>query len=287
MNGKSMLARIQRIVLCAVLTEISSAPVAAEDLQIEGATGLGELVPCARMVLLAIVEEAGRPRESHSETIRSETAGFTHSDQRAEQLIRAAARSAAKLGDRQLRARAFVLAIGVGLDDSELLRRHIVTRQLWQQLESEQDRKKRIAVLGRPTINGRSDLLHHFCVSASLCAVLSPDLVEKVGLLKESQDSTGVSGFSFKDYCANLAGIELANQVLSSPDLLLQGQFFSVADYVPNMDSLEDRLSAELFRAKYGSISDTRFLEQRARIIEVIAHLPAYQRKPERQRKMP
>lgn len=162
------------------------------------------------------------------------------------------------------------------------MRRHIATRHLWQQFESDEEREKRLTVLGKPTINGRSDLLQHFCVSASLCALLSPDTVEKIGLLKESSDATTNSGFSFKDYCANLAGIELAKQVLGDPDILLEEQFFLVADYVPAMDSLQEGLSSEVFRAKYGSTSDTRFLEQRTRIVEVVVQLPAYQRGQER-----
>src|SRR5437588_12218593 len=58
-----------------------------------------------------------------------------------------AAAQAAKRVPALRRADAFLLAMGVALDDSDLLRNNALTRGLWQQLETADERERRLRVM--------------------------------------------------------------------------------------------------------------------------------------------
>src|SRR5258708_10723933 len=53
--------------------------------------------------------------------------------------------------------RAFLIALGVGLDDTDLLRKNPLTRGYWKQWESDDDRKRRLPLLGDPSLRNRHD----------------------------------------------------------------------------------------------------------------------------------
>ena len=106
---------------------------------------------------------------------------------------------------------AYLAAIGIALDDSDLVRRNVVFGPFCRRVESEDDRKARIAVLGQPTVRNQRDKCQHFCVSCLLVALVNPEAAEAAGLLKEQQDMRpGGSGFSFADLAADFAGVAFA-----------------------------------------------------------------------------
>ena len=174
--------------------------------------------------------------------------------------VRSAAAAARRLPPEQAPG-AMLLALGVALDDSDLLRRNPLTAGLCKQIETDDERQKRLAVLGTPTVRGRRDLCQHFVVSALLTEAGSAVLAEAAGLLKEQRDMRkGGSGFSFADLQADLAGVAFAVRLKKgelSPEKLAKG--FVVADFVPDHAGLKEGLSEERFKELFGSTTDDRF----------------------------
>ena len=116
---------------------------------------------------------------------------------------------------------AYLLALGIALDSSDMMRRNLVTRGFWRKVENDDDWKRRLAVLGEPMVQGRHDLCQHFVVSAALTAMLGAKNAESAGILKEMLDARdGGSGFSFNDLSADLAGVAFAQQLLRTPKQL-------------------------------------------------------------------
>ena len=160
-----------------------------------------------------------------------------------------------------MRRRRLLLGVGVALDRSALLRNNLVTRFTWRRVENDSERKKRLAVLGEPTVHGRHDLAQQFCVSAALTALHGAKAAEAAGLLKEWLDSAeGGSGFSFADLASDLAGVELATRLLAKPERLAElEKGFRVADYCLSPKGLKEDLSRKEFEKQFGSLSDARF----------------------------
>jgi hypothetical protein len=176
------------------------------------------------------------------------------------------------------RADAFLLALGVGMDDSDLLRKNLVTRETWLRLEPEAAFKKRVALLGSPTMRGRRDWCQHFWVSCALTVLGSPRAAESAGILKEQLDSRpGGSGFSFDDLCADFAGIAFAKMIQDNPKTLTGlAREFRVPDYLPDPKDLPTGLSREEFGKRYGSVTDERFRDMQMSIWKRVLALPAY-----------
>ncbi len=192
--------------------------------------------------------------------------------------VKAAAAAATTLGE-DVRAAAFLIGLGIALDDSTLLRKNPVTGRLCEAVESDAERRERLTVLGLPTMHQRRDLCQHFAVSAALAEAQGPVLAEAAGLLKELADLEGASGFSFADLAADYAGVAFAQKVKKTPAVLADlAKGFAVADYVPSVSGLREGLSRERFEADYGSAGDPRLMNAleavRARVIE----LPAYKK---------
>src|SRR5262245_2488393 len=101
--------------------------------------------------------------------------------------VRSAAAAAGRL-PREQAAGALLLALGVALDDSDVLRGNRLMGGLCRQIETDDERRKRLAVLGSPTVRGRRDLCQHFVVSALLTEASGAALAEAAGLLKEQRD---------------------------------------------------------------------------------------------------
>lgn len=199
-------------------------------------------------------------------------------DQLTAEYVKVAAAVAATQAE-DMRATAFLVGLGIALDDSTVLRKNPVTGKLCEAVESDPERRERIAVLGLPTMRHRRDLCQHFVVSAALAEMQGPALAEAAGLLKELADLDGASGFSFADLAADYAGVAFAQKVKKTPAVLATlAKEFAVADYVPVVTGLREGLSRTRFEADFGSTSDPRLLnaleEARARVIE----LPAYKK---------
>ncbi|MCX7426619.1 MAG: hypothetical protein NTW96_13470, partial [Planctomycetia bacterium] len=180
----------------------------------------------------------------------------------------------------EIASKAFLLGLAVALDDSTMLRDHAVLGPVLRAVESDEQRRQRLEVLGKPTMHGRHDLVEHFVVSAALAVPLGPDAAEAAGTAKELSDSRGASGFSFVDLSADIAGTAFASRVakgeLSLSDV---ASGFLVKNYVPDGGNLEEGLSSKVFAERYGSTEDARFREAKEEIRRRILALPGHEKK--------
>jgi hypothetical protein len=228
-----------------------------------------ELVSATQAVVLAVVDAA---RVNHK--------AFTDlkGDNLTEYLIRIAAAEAAHYPP-ALASKAFMLGIAIAFDDSKLLRDSPVLGSFIREVESDEARQHRLAVLGTPTIYGRHDHAQHFTVSSALVISLCPSMAEKTGIAKEISDSRDKSGFSFIDLSADMAGIAFASQIINGKITLPQlAKSFKIRDYVPEFNELKEGISWEDFTKEYGSINDARCVKIRLEIQKRIQLLPGYKK---------
>jgi hypothetical protein len=229
---------------------------------------LTPLAEGTRAVLTAVVQAA--------ETNQRRPARLT-GDALTEHYFRTAAAAARRLPPEQGVA-AYLVALGFGLDDSEVFRKNPLTRDLSFQVESDAERKHRLAVLGSPTMRGRRDWAQHFVVSCTLTALIGPQFTEATGIFKEQLDARGGSGFSFADIAANLAGIAFANRLRETAAVPAElADSFRVADYLPEATGLKEGLAWEKFAKDYGSTSDARFRAELTAIWKRVQALPGHQ----------
>jgi hypothetical protein len=199
-------------------------------------------------------------------------------DELTAEYVKAAAAAATAL-DEKRQARAFLLGLGIALDDSTVLREKAVVGKVSKAAESDDDRKERLAVLGRPTLRGRRDLCQHFAVSAALTETFGAGVAEVAGLAKEQADMLGTSGFSFADLAANLAGIELATSVTADPKKLADiAKRFVADDYLPDVSSFAEGLTEAAFKKKYGSPTDDRFKAALDDVRKAVKAAPAFRK---------
>ena len=197
-------------------------------------------------------------------------------DRLAEMFFRQAADAARRLPP-PVASEAYLVGLGIGLDDSPLLHESPILGRLWREWESDEDRNARLAVLGSPAMRGRRDSAQHFVVSAALAALIHPAAAETIGVLKEIRDAQGGSGFSFVDLQSDLAGVEFATR-LSRSQISLErlARSFAVDDFLPEPGGLGEGLSWGDFLAAYGSMQDERFRRQREAIRQRILSLRGY-----------
>ncbi|MBU4400767.1 MAG: hypothetical protein KKE86_15730 [Planctomycetes bacterium] len=217
-------------------------------------------------------------------------------DELTEHYVRQAAAAARRL-PREVAGAAFLLGLGVALDDSPLPdqsgtgpffggetpfadRRWAEDMDLSPsvaQLESASERAARLAVLGAPTMHARRDLLRHFAVSAALVVLVGPRGAEGAGILKELADARGGSGFSFADLSADLAGVVFAVAVGKGKIPLSRLEdSFSVGDFLPEVGGLKEGIGWNEFVGSYGYPPDARLSRQRAPLLKRILALPGY-----------
>jgi len=172
-------------------------------------------------------------------------------DRLMESYVRSAAAAAKRLPPKE-GSTALLLALGIALDDSSVLRVHPRTRDFVRRLETPAQRRDRIAAIGSPTMRGRRDLAKHFVVSSYLTAIVGRHAAETAGLAKELADAQAGSGFSFADLTADQAGIQFAREVLDGTVSLGElARHFTVAAYVPDVASLPEGLDWNTLKATY------------------------------------
>lgn len=260
----------------------------ADEGDVPKKSGSERLADNARTVLAAIVQAAGDNQRLPQKEERGARAPFRRTgDDLTEYYVRAAATAARRLPEKEA-APACLLALGIALDDSTLLRDNLLTRWLWRRVETNEARKQRLAVLGSPTLHGRHDLAQHFSVSAALTAVSGPVAAESAGVLKEVMDSRGGSGFSFADLSADLAGITFARRLLDKPERLADVEkHFRIGDYALSPRGLPEGMQAADFAKKYGSLKDERYLRLQEDIRKRLDALPGYRNSSEDKQKSP
>lgn len=218
----------------------------------------------------------GRNNEGSSGS-KADIKKITSGDELTELCLRAAAAEAAKL-PKPHQVDAFLLGFGLAMDRPGHLRRN----PLWLRNAAgfAQSNYEVIAIpprIPRPSINGREDLLLHFGYSAALAALAGPKSAEMAGLVKELSDARGESGFSFDDYAADLAGIELAQRLKANGSVPEEfATRIQLSDIMPNVDGLPSGLNLETLNRDFGVPEDERFRNQRTEIVDLILALPAY-----------
>lgn len=193
-----------------------------------------------------------------------------------EHYVRRAAAAANRL-PRNYAPKAFLLGLGIGTDSSSVLRDSPLIGKICREVESDDERRDRLLVIGSPTMHGRRDLGQHFAVSCALAVVVGSHGAEIAGISKELNDARGGSGFSFADLAADLAGIRFSKDVT---DLKLSlgrlADSFTVADYLPPPTGLPEGIPWDKFLAEYGSIADDRFRRSKDAIGKRIEQLKGY-----------
>jgi hypothetical protein len=191
-------------------------------------------------------------------------------------------RAAAAAREEKVPPAAFLLALGVALDDTNVLRGNPVARLYLKQVESDAERKRRLRVVGKPTLRGRHDWVMHFTISAALTAHSGPAVAEQIGILKEVLDSTGSSGFSFGDLAADFAGIAFANLLLDRPEearsrLRDLAETFDGNRYLPaSAKDLEEDIPRERFQKLYGGTDEPRFARMCEKIRKSVLDAPGF-----------
>jgi hypothetical protein len=190
--------------------------------------------------------------------------------------VQRAARAASGLPE-DVAPRAFLLALAVGLDDTQWLASVPQAAEVAVAAEAPSERAVRLALFGEPTIRRRRDLAAHFFVSAYLTSALGAEAALAAGVAKELIDAQGPSGFSFADIAADRAGMRFASGVLAGQiPLRLLADSFSVAAFTPDIDGLPEGLSAVQFKDQFGAARGPRFGKQIAEIDRRILELPPY-----------
>lgn len=240
------------------------------------------LTDSARRIVAAVVKAAERNHRLPAPGTPGVKGPFRLTgDELTEYYFREAIAAARDVPEKQA-VPALLLALGVALDTSDLLQQNPLTRGTVTRIESEEERRQRLKVLGLPTLRGRHDLAQHFVVSCTLTGLLGPALAEAAGLLKEQRDMLpGGSGFSFADLCADLAGVTFANWLRQKGTIPADlATTFTVANFMPDIKGLREGLSQEAFAKSYGSVSDERFLTEKQALLKRIQALPGYQTTP-------
>lgn len=227
----------------------------------------------ASRVLNSVVSavEARRPKVAEGEAVR-----WYEGDDLTQFYVRRAALSALQF-DPEDSGRVYLIALGIFMDRPGALQKLPVTAPLVKEVEAEHIRKRRLEVLGKPTIHDRHDLALHFFLSAYLTATFGADAAYNLGIAKELSDSNGGSGFSFADLAADRAGVEFAKQVSSGQvSLGTLSEKFTVSDYMPSIDGLAEGIQQEEFQKQFGDIKGEAFKERLAEIEQLVLELPGY-----------
>ena len=240
----------------------------------------GAQVEHARAVLAALVAAGKKNQQLPPGVGKADAPARRSKDELTAYYFREAAAAALKV-PAEHQAAAFLLALGIGLDTSDLMRKNPVTRGLWLKIEADDERKQRLEVIGEPTVQGRHDLCQHFVVSCALSAQLGVKNAEAAGIMKEVLDARdGGSGFSFCDLSADLAGVTFAKQILASPKTLAAVEkSFVVADYTLSPKGMVEGLTQDEFAKEYGSVADKRFLTKFEALRADVQALPGFKDK--------
>ena len=230
----------------------------------------------ARYVVQAVTQAA---RENQQLPVRSKNPRapvWRTNDELTTYYVRRAAAAARQLPP-QVGPAAFLLGLGVAMDDSNFVRDKPALNDVWQKIESDDQRQARLLLLGTPTMFKRHNVTRHFTISAALVVLSGPQGAEAAGLGKEILDSRSGDGFSFADLCADMAGVMFATHVTEGNIPLNDvAAHFQVEDFIPKLEGLPDDLSWDSFVKQYGQRGSDNFQRQRTDLFHRILALPAY-----------
>jgi hypothetical protein len=249
--------------------------------QLIGSSAGAPLSVAAKTVLQEIVRSAASNRALPDATISEdadEGKARRLGDRLTDYYVRQAARAAGRL-PRDVASRAFLLALALGLDDSQTLATAPGVAEVVSGIEAPSERTMRLTLLGEPTMRGRRDLATHFFVSAYLTSAFGADVAHSAGFAKELLDAQGASGFSFADIAADRAGVRFANGVLKGQFALASlANSFKVETFMPPIENLPEGFSAAQFKSDYGKKEGPKVLTELKKIDSRINALPPYKR---------
>jgi hypothetical protein len=230
----------------------------------------------ARAVLSAIIADAKRDLKHRS------------GDELTERYFRLAAAVCRGLPAEEAPA-AYILGLAIALDRESLLRALPLRGLAWNKIESEDERGRRLRLLGETSMQGRPSLLRSFLITAAVQTLLEEQTVTPAAVVEELLLLQGGDHFRFDDFAASLAGIAFTSQLEASPTLLDElAKSFRVGDYVMPPKSLPAPLDREEFSRQYGTTSDERFVKKQDALRKQLLSLPGYQPRPQRKEgKMP
>ena len=136
--------------------------------------------------------------------------------------------------------------------------------------------------LVRPVrLQGRSDLVRHFLISALLAATGGDALAGTMGTAKELEDARRGSGFSFVDLLADEAGTLFGQRATASAEVARALQLKAAAAlsddaWLPALAGLPERLGAAEFQRLYGDADTDAYRAMLQDIRQRLAALPVY-----------
>jgi hypothetical protein len=119
------------------------------------------------------------------------------------------------------------------------------------------------------SLHGRRDLAEHYVISAALAANGGSRLANAIGLIKEEEDASKGSGFSFTDLAANRAGVQLGERATGEAAARIRQRLAAArsdADLLPDFRDLPEFMPQAEFDRRFGPVGSPRYLKIIGRI---------------------
>jgi hypothetical protein len=130
------------------------------------------------------------------------------------------------------------------------------------------------------SLHGRRDFAEHFVISAAITVNGGSRLASAIGLVKEEEDASLGSGFSFTDLAANRAGVQLGTRATDEAAERVQARLAAArddSDLLPDFRDLPEFMPQAEFERRFGPIGSTRYHQVIARIDARLAAHPLAQ----------
>jgi len=112
------------------------------------------------------------------------------------------------------------------------------------------------------TLYGRRDFAEHFVISAAITVNGGSRLANAIGLIKEEEDASKGSGFSFTDLAVNRAGVRLGERATGEAAAQVQKRLAAArsdAALLPDFRDLPEFMSQAEFDRRFGPIGSARY----------------------------
>ena len=130
------------------------------------------------------------------------------------------------------------------------------------------------------SLHERRDFAEHFMISAALTVNGSSRMANAIGLIKEEEDATKGSGFSFTDLAANHAGVRLGELATGDSAVRIQQKLATArsdADLLPDFRNMPEFMPQAEFERRFGPVGSPRYQKIIARIDSRLAAHPLTQ----------
>jgi len=112
------------------------------------------------------------------------------------------------------------------------------------------------------SLHDRRDFAEHFMISAALTVNGGSRMANAIGLIKEEEDATKGSGFSFTDLAANHAGVRLGEMATGKSAVRIQQKLATArsdADLLPDFRDLPEFMPQAEFGRRFGPVGSPRY----------------------------